>query len=62
MPTVMINGAIRQYDKGTTFENIVREYQPKYDYSIALVYFNGKMVKKSVIKKLKAEAAEGGES
>ena len=34
MPTVMINGAIRQYDKGTTFENIVREYQPKYDYSI----------------------------
>ncbi len=26
------------------------------------VYFNGKMVKKSVIKKLKAEAAEGGES
>ncbi|MDO5477322.1 MAG: nucleoside kinase [Eubacteriales bacterium] len=43
MPTVMINGAIRQYDKGTTFETIVREYQPKYNYSIALVYFNGKM-------------------
>lgn len=43
MPTVMINGAIRQYDKGTTFEAIVKEYQPKYNYSIALVYFNGKM-------------------
>ena len=43
MPTVMINGAIRQYDKGTTFEAVVREYQPKYNYSIALVYFNGKM-------------------
>ena len=43
MPTVMINGAIRQYDKGTTFETIVKEYQPKYNYSIALVYFNGKM-------------------
>ena len=43
MPTVMINGAIRQYDKGTTFESIVKEYQPKYNYSIALIYFNGKM-------------------
>ena len=26
----MISGAIRQYDKGTTFESIVKEYQPKY--------------------------------
>lgn len=43
MPTVMINGAIRQYDKGTTFEAIVKEYQPKYNYTIALVYFNGRM-------------------
>lgn len=43
MPTVMINGAIRQYDKGTTYETIVKEYQPKYNNSIALVYFNGKM-------------------
>ena len=43
MPTVMINGAIRQYDKGTTYESIVKEYQPKYNYSIALIYFNGKM-------------------
>ena len=42
MPTIMISGAIRQYDKGTTFESIVKEYQPKYNYSIALVYFNGK--------------------
>ncbi|MBQ2641819.1 MAG: nucleoside kinase, partial [Lachnospiraceae bacterium] len=43
MPTVMINGAIRQYDKGTTYETIVKEYQPKYNNAIALVYFNGKM-------------------
>ena len=43
MPTVMINGAIRQYDKGTTYESIVKEYQPKYNYTIALIYFNGKM-------------------
>ena len=39
----MINGAIRQYDKGTTYESIVKEYQPKYNYTIALIYFNGKM-------------------
>ena len=43
MPTVMINGAIRQYDKGTTYETIVKESQPKYNNAIALVYFNGKM-------------------
>lgn len=55
MPTVMINGAIRQYDKGTTFESIVREYQPKYNYSIALVYFNGKM--KELSKRLERDGA-----
>ena len=27
MPTVMIKGAIQQYDKGTTFESIVKKYQ-----------------------------------
>lgn len=43
MPTVMVGGEIRQYDKGTTYETIVREFQDKYDGSIALVYFNGKM-------------------
>lgn len=43
MPTVMIKGAIRQYDKGTTFETIVKEFQEQYNNSIALVFFNGKM-------------------
>ena len=43
MPTVMIKGAIQQYDKGTTFENIVKKYQGQYNNSIALVFFNGKM-------------------
>ena len=43
MPTVMIKGAIQQYDRGTTFENIVKKYQPQYNNSIALVFFNGKM-------------------
>ena len=55
MPTVMINGAIRQYDKGTTFESVVREYQPKYNYSIALVYFNGKM--RELSKRLERDGA-----
>jgi uridine kinase len=39
----MINGVIRQYDKGTTYEKVVSEFQPAYNNSIALVYFNGKM-------------------
>lgn len=43
MPAIMINGAMRMYDRGTTYEQIVREYQPKYHNQIALVYFNGKM-------------------
>lgn len=43
MPTVMIKGNIHQYDKGTTFETIVKEYQKQYNNSIALIYFNGKM-------------------
>ena len=43
MPTVMIKGAIHQYDKGVTFESIVKEYQEQYNNSIALIFFNGKM-------------------
>ena len=43
MPTVMIKGAIQQYDKGVTFESIVKKYQEQYNNSIALVFFNGKM-------------------
>ena len=39
----MIKGAIRQYDKGTTFETIVKEFQEQYNNSIALIFFNGKM-------------------
>ena len=43
MPTVAIKGSILQYDKGTTFENIVKGYQEQYNNSIALIFFNGKM-------------------
>ena len=43
MPTVFVDGQQRQYEKGTTFEKIVSEFQPKYHNEIALVYFNRKM-------------------
>ena len=43
MPTVFVNGQQRQYEKGTTFETIVSEFQEKYNGTIALVYFNKKM-------------------
>ena len=43
MPAVFINGQKRNYEKGTTFEKIVDEFQPMYDNGIALVYFNRKM-------------------
>ena len=43
MPTVFVNGQQRQYDKGTTFETIVSEFQNTQGRTIALIYFNGKM-------------------
>ena len=55
MPTVAIKGTIQQYDKGVTFENIVRKYQEQYHNSIALVFFNGKM--KELSKRLERDGA-----
>ena len=43
MPTVFVNGQQRQYEKGTTFEDIADEFQEEYADGIALVYFNRKM-------------------
>jgi uridine kinase len=43
MPTVIINGTEKQYEKGTSFEEIAREYQDQYPYRIAAVIFNGKI-------------------
>ena len=43
MPTVFIGGKQRQFEKGTTFEAAVSDLQEKYNGTIALVYFNGKM-------------------
>ncbi len=43
MPTVFVNGKQRQYEKGTTFEKIVEEFQPQFHNQIALVSFNQKV-------------------
>ncbi|MEZ3427698.1 MAG: nucleoside kinase [Lachnospiraceae bacterium] len=43
MITLTIEGKERQYPKGTTYEEIVKEYQPAYDNQIAVVAFNGKI-------------------
>lgn len=43
MPKIRINGAEKEYEKGTTFEDIAKEYQKFYDDKIAAVMFNGKI-------------------
>ncbi len=43
MVTLVIEGKERQYKSGTTYEEIVKEYQPAYDNQIALVAVNGKI-------------------
>ena len=43
MLKITINGVIREYPEGISFEEIAREYQPEYDDTIALVLENGKI-------------------
>ncbi len=43
MPVVTINGEKREYEKGTSFEKIAKEYQKDFPHRIAAVYFNGKI-------------------
>ena len=40
---VTINGVTKEYEKGTTFEEIAKAYQSEYKYRIAAVIFNGKI-------------------
>ena len=49
-----INGEVKFYEEGTTFETIVNEYQEQYDHTIALVIANGKI--HELHKKLKRDA------
>ena len=43
MITLTIEGKERHYPSGTTYEEIVKEYQPAYDGQIAVVALNGKI-------------------
>ena len=43
MPILTIDGVEKEYEKGTTFEDIAKEYQKDYPHRIAAVYFNGKI-------------------
>lgn len=53
MVTVRIDGREKQYGEGTTYETIVKEYQPQYDNTIALVSSNGKI--RELFKKVKKD-------
>ena len=54
MVRAIINGEVKSYEEGTTFETIVNEYQEQYDHTIALVIANGKI--HELHKKLKRDA------
>lgn len=43
MVKVVINGIEKQYEEGTTYEQIAKEYQPEYKGLIGLVSVNGKI-------------------
>ncbi|WP_026508186.1 nucleoside kinase [Butyrivibrio sp. MC2013] len=43
MPTLIIQGEKRDYEKGTSFEQIAKEYQVRFSNRIGLVIFNGKI-------------------
>ncbi|WP_026505384.1 nucleoside kinase [Butyrivibrio sp. NC3005] len=43
MPTLIIQGEKKNYEKGCTFEDVANEYQVRYSNQIALVIFNGKI-------------------
>lgn len=43
MAIVTIDDVPREYENGTTFEEIAKEYQPRYENMIALVFENGKI-------------------
>lgn len=53
MLTVTINGEKREYEAGTSYETIARDYQEQYSSQIALVTVNGKI--RELFKKLKKD-------
>ena len=55
MYTVTINGEQKTYPQGTTYENIVNEYQEQYDNLIGVVTVDGKI--RELFKKLTKDCA-----
>lgn len=53
MVTVTIHGEKKEYEEGTTYEIIVKEYQERYNNRIALVTANGKI--RELFKKVKKD-------
>ena len=53
MITVTIKGEKREYEAGTSYETIARDYQEQYSSQIALVTVNGKI--RELFKKLKKD-------
>lgn len=43
MSKLMINGNEVEYERGTTYEQIAKDYQKDYEQEIALVFFNGRL-------------------
>lgn len=43
MAKVIINGETKEYETGTLFQTIAKEYQHQYDHDIVLVFANGKL-------------------
>ena len=53
MVTVTVNGEMREYEEGTAYETIAKEYQKQYSSRIALVTVNGKI--RELFKKVKKD-------
>ena len=53
MPIITVNGIQKEYDKGTTFEEIAKDFQKDYEHRIACVIFNGKI--RELMKTLKKD-------
>ena len=38
-----VHGIVKEYEEGTTFEEIAKDFQKDYDSTIALVFVDGKL-------------------
>ena len=43
MSKIIIDGKEVEYEQGTTFEQIAKDYQKDYEQQIVLVFFNGRL-------------------